>query len=57
MSKAGRKHYRVAQKEADMNAECCCKKKHKVIAVVGVLLIGAFIKGCVIGYLLGNKSE
>ncbi len=57
MSKAGRRHYRVAEREVEANTQCGCKDKHKVIAVVAVLLVATFIKGCVIGYLIGNKSE
>lgn len=57
MSKAYRRHYRVAEKEAELNANCHCKDKTKIIAIGCVLLVVAFIKGCVIGYILGHKSE
>lgn len=57
MSKSGRRHYRVAEKEAELNAECRCKDKKKLIIVGCILLVAAFVKGCVIGYLIASKSE
>ncbi len=59
MGKTGRRHYRVAQKEieTDTCSSVCCKKKKKIVAVGVVLLVGAFIKGCVFGYLLGRNND
>ncbi len=58
MSRSGRRHYRVAQKEVESctTSNKICKNKKKYIAVACILLTASFIKGGVFGYLLGRKS-
>ncbi len=59
MGKPGRRHYRVAQKETEDFAQstCSCDNKHKIIAVIAIVSIAAFVKGCLLGYLLTRNND
>jgi len=50
-----RKHYRVAEKRSETtNSSCCCKKP---LLLCAIFVVGAFIDGMIIGYLLRKLSE
>ncbi len=58
MGRPGRRHYRVAQKEVETcSHECSCQDKKKVIAVIALVCVAAFLKGFVIGHLVSRNND
>ena len=59
MSKFARKHYRVAQKEIECQTEGVYKVKEEtavlIAAIVILALLGAFVKGAIVGRWLTKK--
>lgn len=51
----GRKHYRVAQKEIEKQAEVQKKATHNHYLIGFLLVCLGMLKGFIIGYFLANK--
>ncbi len=59
MGKPGRRHYRVAQRETEEFAQhsCSCVDKHRIVAIICLVSVGAFVKGCLFGYLVSRHND